>query len=104
MPSARQDCLRRSCRTMARSGEWVSRGRLARLDEIDYDGGVRAEASLVAELVSRQTGEMLWTGEASETSNVDTRTVDSVVGAMSHAIATSIDRLIASMDHQLPRS
>jgi hypothetical protein len=57
----------------------------------------------VAELVDRQSGEMLWTGEASETSNIETRTIDSVVGAMSHAVATSIDRLIASMDQQAPR-
>ncbi len=82
--------------------EWVLRGRLARLDEIDYDGGVRVETKLVAELVKQQTGEMLWTGEASETANIETRTVDSVVGAMSHAVATSIDRLIASMDQQVP--
>jgi uncharacterized lipoprotein YmbA len=84
--------------------EWVLRGRLARLDEIDYEGGVRVETKLVAELVNRQTGEMLWTGEASEAANIETRTVDSVVGAMSHAVATSIDRLIATMDQQLPRS
>jgi uncharacterized lipoprotein YmbA len=83
--------------------DWVLRGRLARLDEVDYGGGVRVETRLVAELVNRQTGEMLWTGEASETSNIETRTVDSVVGAMSHAVATSIDRLIASMDQQVPR-
>ena len=83
--------------------EWVLRGRLARLDEVDYGDGVRVETRLVAELVNRQTGEMLWTGEASETSNIETRTVDSVVGAMSHAVATSINRLIASMDQQAPR-
>jgi uncharacterized lipoprotein YmbA len=83
--------------------DWVLRGRLARLDEVDYGGSVRVETRLVAELVNRQTGEMLWTGEASETSNIETRTVDSVVGAMSHAVATSIDRLIASMDRQAPR-
>jgi uncharacterized lipoprotein YmbA len=83
--------------------DWVLRGRLARLDEVDYGGGVRVETRLVAELVNRHTGEMLWTGEASETSNIETRTVDSVVGAMSHAVATSIDRLIASMDQQVPR-
>jgi uncharacterized lipoprotein YmbA len=83
---------------------WVLRGRLARLDEIDYDGGVRVETTLVAEIVNRQTGDMLWTGEASEAANIETRTVDSVVGAMSHAVATSIDRLIATMDQQLPRS
>jgi uncharacterized lipoprotein YmbA len=83
--------------------ECVLSGRLARLDEIDYGGGVRVETRLVAELVNRRTGQTLWTGEASETSNIETRTVASVVGAMSHAVQTSIDRLIASMDQRVPR-
>jgi uncharacterized lipoprotein YmbA len=83
--------------------EHVLSGRLVRLDEVDYGGGVRVETRLVAEFVNRRTGETLWTGEASETSNIETRTVTSVVGAMSHALETSIARLIASMDHQVPR-
>jgi uncharacterized lipoprotein YmbA len=85
------------------NAECVLSGRLARLDEVDYAGGVRVETRLVAELVNRRTGKTLWTGEASETSNIETRTVASVVGAMSHAVETSIDRLIASMDQQVPR-
>jgi uncharacterized lipoprotein YmbA len=83
--------------------ECVLSGRLARLDEVDYGGGVRVETRLVAELVNRRTGETLWTGEASETSNIETRTVASVVGALSHAVQISINRLIASMDQQVPR-
>jgi hypothetical protein len=83
--------------------ECVLSGRIARLDEIDYGGGVRVETRLVAELVNRRTGETLWTGEAAETSNIETRTVTSVVGAMSHAVQTSIDRLIASMHQRVPR-
>jgi uncharacterized lipoprotein YmbA len=81
----------------------VLSGRLERLDEVDYGGGVRVETRLVAELVDPRTGKTLWTGEASETSNIDTRTVASVVDAMSHAVETSIDRLIASTDQQVPR-
>jgi uncharacterized lipoprotein YmbA len=83
--------------------ECLLSGRLARLDEVDYGGGFRVETRLVAELVNRRTGEMLWTGEASETSNIETRTVASVVDAMSHAVETSIDRLIASMEQHVPR-
>ena len=83
--------------------ECVLSGRLARLDEVDYGGRVRVETRLVAELVNRRTGETLWTGEASETSTIETRTVASIVGAMSHAVETSIDRLIASMDQQVLR-
>jgi uncharacterized lipoprotein YmbA len=82
--------------------ECILSGRLARLDEVDYDGGVRVETRLVAELVNRRTGETLWTEEASETSNIETRTVGSVVDAMSHALETSIARLIASMDQRVP--
>jgi uncharacterized lipoprotein YmbA len=83
--------------------ECVLSGRLERLDEVDYGGGVRVEARLVAELVNRRTGETLWTGDASETSNIETRTVGSVVDAMSHAVAAGIDRLVTSMELQLSR-
>jgi uncharacterized lipoprotein YmbA len=83
--------------------ECVLSGRLERLDEIDYGGGVRVEARLLAALVNRRTGETLWTGDASETSKIETRTIGSVVAAMSHAVETSIDRLVASMEQQLPR-
>ena len=82
--------------------ECVLSGRLERLEEIDY-GGVRVEARLLAELVNRRTGETLWTGDASETSKIETRTIGSVVDAMSHTVETSIDRLVASMAQQLPR-
>jgi uncharacterized lipoprotein YmbA len=84
--------------------ECVLSGRVERLDEIDYGGGVRVEARILAELVNQRTGETLWTGDASETSTIETRTVGSVVDAMSHAVATSIERLVASMGLQPARS
>ena len=80
---------------------YVLSGRVERLDEVDYGGGVRVEARILAELVNRNTGETLWTGDASEISNLETRTVGSVVTAMSHAVGISIDRLVASMERQL---
>jgi uncharacterized lipoprotein YmbA len=83
--------------------ECVLSGRVERLDEVDYGGGVRAEARILAELVNRRTGETLWTGDVSETSSIETRTVGSVVDAMSHAVATSIDRLVASMELESSR-
>jgi uncharacterized lipoprotein YmbA len=83
--------------------ECILSGRVERLDEIDYGGGVRVEARILAELVNQRTGETLWTGDASEASKIETRTVGSVVDAMSHAVATSIERLIASMELQPAR-
>jgi uncharacterized lipoprotein YmbA len=83
--------------------EYVLSGRVERLEEIDYGPGVRVEARLVAELVDRRTGEALWTGDETETSNLETRTIASVVDAMSHAAERSIDRLVANLDQQLSR-
>lgn len=87
-----------------REQAYVLSGRVERLDEIDYGPGVRVEARLIAQLVDQRTGEAVWTGDESETSTLETRTVVSVVDAMSHAVARSIDRLVASLDAQLART
>jgi uncharacterized lipoprotein YmbA len=77
--------------------QYVVNGRLQRLDEVDYDGGVRVEARIQAELVNQRTGETLWTGDVSETSNVETHTVGAVVAAMSASVSSGIDRLVTGM-------
>jgi ABC-type uncharacterized transport system auxiliary subunit len=82
--------------------DYLMVGRLERLEEIDYGGGVRVEAKLSAELVNLRGGAAVWTGDADETLSVDTRSVSAVVAEMSHAIQKSVDRLVASLDQQLP--
>ena len=82
--------------------DYLMTGRLERLEEIDYNGGVQVEAKLSAELVNLRTGATLWTGDAAETLRVDTRNVNSVVVEMSHAVQNSIDRLVESLHQQLP--
>jgi len=82
--------------------DYVMSGRLERLEEIDYNGGVRVQAKLSAELVDLKTGAATWTGDAEETLSVETRDVGSVVVQMSHAVEKSIDRLVANMGQQLP--
>ena len=77
--------------------DYLLTGRLERLDEIDYGGGVSVEVRLSAELTDLRTGAVVWTGDASETSKVDQRNVNSVVSEMSGVLQTSIQRLLASM-------
>ena len=84
--------------------EYLLTGRLERLDEIDYGGAVRVEAKLSAELVDLRTGATVWTGEAAKTSIVETRNINSVVAAMSQAVQTNIDQLVAGMKEQLSGS
>jgi ABC-type uncharacterized transport system auxiliary subunit len=81
--------------------EYLMTGRLERLDEIDYAGGVRVEVKLTARLVNLRTGITVWVGEATETSAVETRTVNSVVAADSKAVQACIAQLITGMQQKL---
>jgi ABC-type uncharacterized transport system auxiliary subunit len=84
--------------------DYLLTGRLEKLDEIDYGGGVNAEAKLSAELTNLRTGAVVWTGDAAGTSKVDRRDVNSVVAEMNRALQESIDRLLTSMAQQLAGS
>jgi uncharacterized lipoprotein YmbA len=84
--------------------EYLLNGRLERLDEIDYGGAVRVEAKLSAELVNLRTGATVWAGEATETSKVEPRNINSVVAAMSQAVQRNINRLVAGMGEQISKS
>ena len=84
--------------------DYLLNGRLERLDEVDYEGKVRVETRLSAELVDLRTGTTVWTGNAAGGSDVDKSNVNSVVAAMSHALQTNIDRLVVDMEQQLHNS
>ena len=80
--------------------DFLITGRLERLDEIDYGGGVRVEAKLSAVLMNLRTGSIVWSGDATETSNVARRDLNSVVAEMSHALQESINGLLSNMEQQ----
>lgn len=80
--------------------DYLLTGRLERLDEIDYGGGVQVEVKISAQLVNLRTASTVWTGDASQASRVETRTMDSVVAEMSRGVQKCIDRLLASMEQQ----
>ena len=81
--------------------DYLMTGRLERLDEIDYGGVVRVEAKLSAQVVNLRTGVTAWVGDATETSTVETPTLNSVVDAMSTAVQACVDQLTASMQQKL---
>lgn len=77
------------------------RGRLERLDEIDYGGGVRVEVKLSAQLVNMRTASTVWSGEQAESASVEKATVNSVVTQMTHATQKCIDGLLADLRQHL---
>ena len=84
--------------------DFVIRGELGRLEEIDYDGPVRVKAEVSLELVNASTGRVTWSGIASRTENVPASDMRSVVSVMSAAVDATIKQLVGELDEHLRRA
>lgn len=73
--------------------DYVLRGSVDRLQEVDYTGKVKAQVSISAELVDPIQQRTIWSSSASSESLVTQSSVQAVVAAMSQASQQSIQRL-----------
>jgi ABC-type uncharacterized transport system auxiliary subunit len=72
---------------------YVLRGSIDRLQEVDYPGAVRVQVSISAELEDPVRQQIIWSGAASSECPVVKGDVQAVVAAMSQASQQSIARL-----------
>jgi ABC-type uncharacterized transport system auxiliary subunit len=72
-------------------------GRLEKLEEVDYEGGVRVEVALSAQITDLRSGKTVWANAASESARVEKRNVPAVVAEMSQAMDGAIQKLLASL-------
>src|SRR5713226_9915700 len=59
--------------------EYVLSGRLEKLEEVDYQGGVKVEVAISAQMTKLATGETVWRNDVTETGTVAQRSVPAVV-------------------------
>jgi len=74
--------------------DFVLSGNLEKLDEIDYDGGVKVEVAISAQMVRLSTGETVWTSSVSEFGTVTKRDVPAVVAEMNRTMDRAIQKLL----------
>jgi ABC-type uncharacterized transport system auxiliary subunit len=74
--------------------DYVLSGRLEKLEEIDYDGGVKVEVAISAQMVSLATGATVWTNAVSEVGTVGQRDVPAVVSKMNQTMGRAIEKLL----------
>jgi ABC-type uncharacterized transport system auxiliary subunit len=74
--------------------DYVLSGRLEQLEEIDYDGGVKVQVAISAQMTNLATGTTVWTNEVSEVGTVGQRDVPAVVAAMNATIGRAIEKLL----------
>lgn len=91
------------------TADYIVRGRIDRLEEVDGPGGsyVKVALRISAEVLSVQEREPLWAGTHEETLEVTTRDVRNVVSTMSAAAAKGVAKLAADINgfvstHKLP--
>jgi len=77
----------------SRDVDYVLSGRLEKLDELDYQGSVKVEVAISAELTSIATGAVVWSNAVSETGDVGKREVPAVVSEMNRTMQRAIEKL-----------
>jgi ABC-type uncharacterized transport system auxiliary subunit len=76
--------------------DYIISGRLEKLEEVDYTGGVKVEVALSAQMTNVHTGTTVWSNSASDIEEVSQRNVPTVVNEMSKAMDRAIERLLSS--------
>jgi ABC-type uncharacterized transport system auxiliary subunit len=74
--------------------DYVLCGRLDKLEEIDYEGSVKVEVAISAQMVELSTGATIWTNSVTEVGRVDKRDVPAVVSAMNRTMDQAIEKLL----------
>ena len=77
--------------------DFVLSGRIEKLEEVDYEGGVKVEVALSAQITDPRAGKTVSANAASESARVDKRSVPAVVAEMSEAMDRAIQKLAASL-------
>jgi cholesterol transport system auxiliary component len=74
--------------------DYLVSGRLEKLEEIDYEGGVRVEVAVSAQMTKLDTGTIVWSKSISEIGEVKQHEVAAVVSEMNHTMERAIDKLL----------
>jgi len=84
------------------NADYVISGRLEKLEEIDYQGGVKVEVAVSAQMTKLDTGAIVWSKAVSEVGEVKQHDVPTVVSEMSHTMERAIEKLLTPVPGTMP--
>jgi ABC-type uncharacterized transport system auxiliary subunit len=82
--------------------DYVVSGRLEKLQEIDYEGSVKVEVAVSAQMTKLDSGTIVWSKAVSEVGEVNQHDVPSVVSEMSHTMDRAIEKLLTPVPGASP--
>jgi uncharacterized lipoprotein YmbA len=77
--------------------EFLVTGSLDHLEEVDRERSVSVEVGVSAKLQNVKTGDVMWSGTSSKTSEVNQRSLQAVVAEMSRDLSEAATQLVSSM-------
>jgi ABC-type uncharacterized transport system auxiliary subunit len=78
-------------------GDYVLRGHLSALNEVDDPAGIKARFALQLELLNTKTGTVVWNDAYSQDEPVARKTVNSVVESLQKNVRTGIEQLASNL-------
>ena len=82
--------------------DYIFSGKLEKLEEVDYEAGVKVEVAISAQITRVDTGATVWSNSVSEVDPVSERNVPGVVSQMNRTMEAAIDKLLATVPPQRP--
>ena len=82
--------------------DYILSGRLDKLEELDYGGGVRVEVAMWAQITNLKTGTTVWSNAVDDIEKVEQHSVPGVVSEMNRAMERSVAKLVSSV--QIPQA
>jgi uncharacterized lipoprotein YmbA len=77
--------------------DYVLGGRIEKLEEVDYEGGVKVEVAITAQMTNLSTGSAVWTNTVDEVGTVGQREVSAVVSQMNRTMQRAIEKLLTPL-------
>ena len=74
--------------------DYVLSGRIEKLEEVDYEGGVKVEVAISAQMTNLTTGAIGWTNTVDEVGTVSQRDVPAVVSEINRTMGRAIEKLL----------
>jgi ABC-type uncharacterized transport system auxiliary subunit len=76
---------------------YVFSGKLEKLEEVDYEAGVKVEVVISAQITRVPTGATVWSNAVSETGTVSQRNVRGIVSEMNRTVDLAINKLLSTV-------
>ena len=83
--------------------DYIFSGKLDKMEELDYESGVKVEVAMSAQITRVDTGATVWTNSVSEVGTVSQRSVPGVVAQMNRTMGITIEKLLSTIPVPLAR-